>query len=180
MTVYRKELTADQVRSLLDYYPETGEFIWKMRIGTVFEVSKFNAIHAGQPAGHLDARGYRRLKIFGDYHAGHRIAWLWMTGEWPPEDIDHINCNKSDNRFSNLRLANRSQNIANQGARADNKLGLKGVCFKPKSRGSRHYHAQIKKDGKVYSLGYFATAEEGHAAYVAAAAEKHGEFARTA
>jgi hypothetical protein len=178
MTVYsRKDLSAKEVRELLDYFPDTGEFIWRFRLGNEHSVICWNPKFAGKSAGHFDAKGYKRIKIHATYYAGHRLAWLWMTGEWPPEDVDHINCNKSDNRFNNLRLATRGQNVANTGLKRHNKSGFKGVCYKPRAR---VYYAQITKNGKVHYLGRFQTPEEAHAVYVRAANQMHGEFARAA
>lgn len=174
MTIYRKDLSPTQIRDLLDYEPATGLFTWRARVGEDPSVKAWNTRFAGELAGTIDRRGYRRIKIHSTYYAGHRLAWIWMTGEWPPEDVDHINLNKGDNRFSNLRLASRSENQANVPAKSHNKLGIKGVCWKP----AQGFHAQIKKNGKVRSLGHYKTAEEAHAAYVKAATEVHGEFAR--
>lgn len=177
MTTYRNDLSPRQVRVLLDYYPETGEFIWLPREGHPFVVGRFNHDFAGKRAGTIDRRGYLRIKIARKYYAGHRLAWVWMRGEWPPEDIDHINCNKSDNKFSNLRLATRSQNVANNGPRIDNKTGFKGV--RRSANGAAFpFQAQIRKNGTNRSLGFFSTAEQAHAAYKAAAETMFGEFAR--
>ncbi len=172
MIRYVKDLTATYVRFLLGYDPVSGAFVWLLREGDV----PFNAQYAGKQAGSVDKKGYRRIKIDARYHAAHRLAWLWMTGEWPPEEVDHINGNRADNRFVNLRLATKSQNQANARIRRHNKVGLKGVCYTPR----QGYHAQISHGGKVHNLGFFATAQEAHEVYVRAAKEKHGEFARAA
>lgn len=175
MTFYRKDLSPEEIRERLEYFPDTGEFVWRHRLGNTHEAKCWNPKFAGKSAGTIDRRGYRRIKIHGTYYAGHRLAWVWMTGEWPPEDVDHANCDKSDNRFSNLRLATRSQNCANVSKKSHNKSGLKGACY---SKTQCAYHAQIKKDGKIYHLGWHETAEAAHAAYKAAALKFHGEFAR--
>lgn len=106
----------------------------------------------------------------------HRLAWFFMTGEWPILDIDHINGDRSDNRWSNLRLANDSQNGANKRRYKNNKSGFKGVIWDARHK---RFKAQLKKDGKVLNLGRYHTAEEAHEAYCKAAATLHGDFANS-
>lgn len=98
-----------------------------------------------------------------------------MTGDWPANLVDHIDMNKSNNAWSNLRDATKSQNGKNSRAKRTNKFGLKGVC-----KVGNRYQAQIGCDGVKHHLGLFGTPEEAHAAYAAAAKELHGEFARAA
>lgn len=92
--------------------------------------------------------------------------------------VDHIDGNPLNNQRSNLRICTNSQNQANRGVRAGNKVGLKGVMIYHGTFKEPRYRAQIKKDGKVKHLGYFLTADEAHQAYVNAATEAHGEFAK--
>jgi hypothetical protein len=97
-----------------------------------------------------------------------------MTGAWPRGQIDHANLKKDDDRWCNLREApSQSAQSANRGRLHINKVGFKGVTFE-----KRRFRAQITKDDKQYHLGYFATPEAAHAAYVEAAKRLHGEFAR--
>ena len=100
-----------------------------------------------------------------------------MTGSWPNGFLDHKNGVRSDNRWHNLRIANKSQNAANSKTNIRNRLGLKGVVAVV-PEGSR-FKANIKKNGKKKHLGVFATPEEAHAAYCKAAKEVYGEFSRT-
>jgi hypothetical protein len=97
-----------------------------------------------------------------------------MTGEWPENEIDHRNREKDDNRWSNLRPANRSQNCANEKMNCRNLSGLKGVSVE---RG--RYRAKIVINGKIHRLGSHRTPEDAHAAYAVKAVELFGEFART-
>ncbi len=176
VTVYRKDLSPTEVRELLDYDPETGEFTWRPRLGGTRSDAAFNAGGwPGRSAGSFNGDGYRHIKIGHAHYCGHRLAWLLMTGGWPAEEIDHINCDKSDNRFCNLRLANRKENTINTRLKSNNKTGFKGVCFKPR----QGYHAQIMHHKKAHHLGFYPTAEQAHQAYCKAAKEMHGEFART-
>lgn len=168
-------LTAELVRQLLDYDPATGVFIWKERSGQAGIDGGFNRKYAGTIAGRSSGV-YDSIAVYGVRYYSHRLVWLYMTGEWPKEQIDHINLNKKDNRFDNLREATPTQNGANMSAHKRNSLGLKGVTLYRTGK----YFAQIRANGKCIYLGYFDTAEEAHAAYVEAAKKYHGEFARAA
>ena len=102
--------------------------------------------------------GYEHIKVGGRLYVSHRLAWLYSYGEWPRSELDHINGVKNDNRLSNLRQVNRSQNMQNlKGARRDNKTGVLGVCL---HKASGKYRAQIQKAGVKYDLGVFSTVEE--------------------
>jgi hypothetical protein len=103
----------------------------------------------------------------------HRLAWLWVYGEWPTEDLDHINRNREDNRISNLRLASRSENMANTCGRKDNALACRGVH----KLASGKYRAAISKNGKKYDLGIFPELREASAAYKTAQRQLYGDFA---
>jgi hypothetical protein len=105
----------------------------------------------------------------------HRLAYLYMTGRCPADQIDHKDGNRSNNCWDNLREATGSQNQCNRPARRTNKLGLKGV-----HKRRYGYRAELKGDGRRIDLGSFPTAEAAHEAYVAAAKQFHGEFARVA
>jgi len=105
----------------------------------------------------------------------HRLAVLYMTGSWPENLVDHADGDGLNNRWPNLRDADKSQNGANRGADIRNKLGVKGVRRDPRSG---KFSAAINKNGKQSYLGSYATAEEASRAYQAAAAEAFGIFAR--
>jgi len=157
-------LTAERLRHLLRYDPETGQFWWRY---------PRSGININREAGYLSQINYRMIRVDQKLYLAHRLAYLYMTGEWPSEEVDHIDVDPSNNRWSNLRAATRQQNQANTGARSP--LGMKGV-----SRKRGRYRARISIDGKQVQLGTFATPEEARAAYVAAAQEHFGEFARVA
>jgi hypothetical protein len=160
------KLTAERLREVLSYYPETGIFAW--RVNT-------NRVRVAQVAGNLNPRGYRRIKINGRDYKAHRLAWLYMTGEWPPTEIDHINCDRDDNRWANLRTATRGQNARNARRPAHNSSGLKGASW---HAGDKKWRAQIRVDGRTKHLGQFDNPIDAHKAYVAAAEEHSGKFAR--
>lgn len=153
-------LTADQVRALLKYDPETGKFA-----------------RAGRPVGTPNpTNGYISIGISGNNYLAHRIAWLMHHNVWPEFEIDHINGDRSDNRISNLRLANRSENVRNSGIRSDNTTGAKGVSF---SREHGMYRARIGLNGKRKHIGLFSTVAEASEAIERMRPEIHGEFARS-
>jgi hypothetical protein len=162
-------LTASYVRSILDYNPETGELRWVRN----WSPRALKDMEAGAK----DRKGYIRIMLHKKSYAAHRLAWLLMTGEWPETQIDHIDMDKSNNRYSNLRVASHSQNMFNRSAQKNNKLGVKGVSWALKSK---KFHAQIKIDGKQINLGYFDSLAEAESAYAVASKKLHGEFARAA
>lgn len=161
-------ITQARLKELVHYDPETGVF--------TRNVSRTNS-KAGDPVGHSNATGYLRACIDGRKYFLHKLAWLYVNGEWPPECVDHIDLDKKNNRIANLRLATNSQNQANRPITSQNKTGFKGVHW---CNHFKRYVAQISKDNKVKNLGYFRSAEAAHAAYCKAAKELHGEFARAA
>lgn len=165
-------LTADYVRQILEYNPENGVFYWKRRYGVM---ESWNVQNAGKSTGWANSNGYLIITIAGKRYRAHRLAWVWMTGEWPEFDIDHIDRNRTDNRWCNLREATRSENHANRRMQHNNKLGFKGVHI---HRETGKYRAQIRIKGKSKHIGLFRTAEEAHAAYIAEAKVLYGEFAR--
>lgn len=167
----KTELTAERLREVLDYNPETGVFTWR--------VSNGKRAVAGQLAGGISRNGYVRISIDDARHYAHRLAWLYVHGVWPKGQIDHINGAKTDNRIANLREATNAQNGQNRRtARADSQSGLIGVYLHPISG---RWGAEIVRDGQKHSLGYFDTPEAAHAAYLAAKRELHefGEAAKS-
>lgn len=168
-------LAAQELRELLHYDPDTGIFT---RIKIVAPQSR---IRVGDVAGSKNHDGYWRIKLggrAGRVYGAHRLAWLYMTGKWPEVEIDHIDLDPSNNRWSNLREANRSTNIANTRRRSDNTSGFKGV-YRGEGK-ARPWRAEISLHKKRIFIGAFETMEEAKAAYDARAIEHYGEFARLA
>jgi len=147
--------------TLFEYNPETGE-LKRRQTG--------NVIKARGRTGHLQAG------IGGSAWYAHRIIWKMMTGEDPKGEIDHIDCDPGNNRWANLRAADRSQNSANRGRNKNNTSGFKGVRLHAGGR----WAARVTVDWKEIHLGLFDTPEEAHEAYKIAAAWHRGEFARAA
>ena len=141
----------------------------------MWRVSLNRRIKVGSRAGSVvrDRRGrsYTHIKIHGQSYLAHRLAFLYMKGYWPHE-IDHENGNGLNNHWLNLRECTHSQNVANQGPRKDNKLGIKGVSLYKNGR----YQAQININGKRIHLGYYDTPEAAARAYKKAAEKHYGVF----
>lgn len=157
----KKILSQARLKELLRYDPETGYFTWL--------VTRSRKAMAGQRAGSPDTAGYVQIIVEGHPYRAHRLAWFYMHGEWPAVKLDHRNCVRNDNAFSNLREVSDSQNAENQRrARSDNQCGLLGV-----SPLEGKWAATIQVNGKKIYLGRFATPEEAHSVYLAKKREIH-------
>jgi|SRR5581483_3058858 len=157
-------LSVERLRELIVYDPDTGLLRWKAR----------PRVRAGKIAGSKHSGGYIELSIDGMHTFAHRIAFVLMVGRWP-EDIDHINGERSDNRWCNLREARPQQNAGNMRRRPNNKSGYKGVV--------KHHNkwvSYIHLCGKTKYLGIYDSPELAHDAYLKEARAAFGEFARAA
>lgn len=165
-------LTQANIKEILHYCHETGVFTWIRK-----SKLKHNA-SIGNVAGYRHHTGYRLIGINNKQYSSHRLAWLYMTGEWPVVFIDHINGIKDDNSFLNLRLANRVENSRNRGAQASNTSGYKGVTW---NKAAQKWQAQIGIGGskKLKYLGLFDNPKIAHKKYCKAALVLHGEFSNT-
>ena len=157
-------LTQEQLKECLNYDPDTGIFVWLKSVGTV---------RVGSVAGTL-AKGYIKIGLAGKLYRAHRLVFLYVTGEFPTEQVDHINCVRNDNRWGNLRQATRNQNMHNQGKQITNTSGFKGVY---RIKNNKKWRAQIWYMNRQIYLGSFTTPEAAHQAYIAAAEKLHGNFA---
>lgn len=169
-------ITAEFVRLVLRYEPDTGIFTWRVRTDVR---PHWNSRYAGRRAGYqwvaTGGQAYRVIRLLDWPFTEHRLAWLYMTGEWPPNVVDHADLDGTNNKWGNLRAATRTENSANSRAWKNNKLGLKGVCLNPKTG---KYRATISVEGKQVHLGSFDDPMEAHDAYRRAAFERSPEFAR--
>ena len=161
----KNDMTYERLVERLHYDPETGVFTWKQKTT--------GRIKPNREAGWVTSNGYRYIEIDGKGHAAHRLAFLYMTGKLPEthEDVDHINMDPGDNRFENLRIATRGQNIVNSKRHKNNTSGYKGVSFDP---GRQKWMAQCR--GKT--LGLFDTPEAAYKKYLEVAKKEFGEFLR--
>lgn len=162
-------LTQVRLKELLSYNPETGVFTWLAYPNAQYRSSA----RIGHPAGSITTRGYRCIGVAGRIYAEHRLAWLYMTGEWPKDQIDHRNGVKTDNHWANLRKATHSQNAMNKTTYKSNTSGHKGV-----SRFRDKWAANVSVQGHQKFLGYFTTVEGAAAAVAEARTKLHGDFAR--
>lgn len=149
-------LTQEILKELLHYDPDTGVFTWLHRDLRWFKKERscrsFNTWAAGMVAGWMSATGYWYIGIFGTKYKAHRLAFLYMIGEFPKNDTDHIDGNRINNRWNNLRDVTRSENLKNQAFRKNNTSGFLGVCW---HKGTGKWLAQIKVGGKNFHLGLF-------------------------
>jgi hypothetical protein len=169
----KKAITAERVRELMTYDPETGLLRWLVAAGRGYCRKQI-----GDIAGYISSTtGYCYIGIDGREYGAQRLAWLWMTGRWPLHQIDHRDMDRANNRWSNLREATKSQNMANANRRVHNTSGLKGVSLH-KQNGT--WVAQIGRGtagGKHY-IGSFDCKAAAYFAYLIEAAKRYGEFAR--
>jgi hypothetical protein len=152
------------IKDYLDYDSLTGLLTWKKQRGR---------INVGDVVRNIGSNGYIRVQFMGKRYSAHRVAWYLMTGEWPKLDIDHINGEILDNRWSNLREATKLQNQHNKKMSKSNRSGYKGVYLTKRHK----YRSRIRVNKKELFLGYYDTPEEAHDAYVTAAIKYFKEFA---
>ena len=165
------------LREFFDYNPETGILKWKWRDVRHFELERYsrtwNKQFAYKDVGWINANGYLATRIQGPSFLVQRVIWKLVTGDEPPELIDHIDGNKTNNRWKNFREANSKQSAHNQGIRSSNTSGYRGVL----NRNNR-FMARVMIDGKFKSIGTFSTGEEASAAYEEKTKELYGKFYR--
>jgi hypothetical protein len=160
----------ERLRETLDYFPDSGELRWKLRL----PAKGLNHVRlAGMLIARLHHSGYIIFRLDRRELLAHRAAWAVHFGAWPKGQIDHINGDRADNRLCNLRDATAAENTQNQRV-------IKGATpFKGVTRNRLRYQAQIKANGKPTYIGIYPTAEDAARAYDAAAIRLHGPFALT-
>lgn len=156
-------ITQGRLKELVNYDLETGIFTW---------ATTRKKCTIGHVAGSTRADGYTLIRLDYKRYYAHRLAWLYMTGEWA-RIVDHKDLNPLNNSWANLRKATPTESAQNRGAQSNNRLGLKGVSYN-----GYGFYAKIHVNGAHKHLGSFRTAEDAHNAYTAAAQAYHGEFAR--
>ncbi len=168
-----KKISEREKRDLMEqvsYDPETGLFVWKRREVSSFKAGRYsqeaiartwNRQWPGKPAlRSRDSGGYLFGAVMGKKYLAHRAAFLHMTGEWPTNHIDHINGNRTDNCWSNLRQVSRVENQKNQKKYKNNTSGVMGVY--PHCGG--RWTARISHQGQEIYLGIFENFEDAVAA----------------
>lgn len=162
-------LTAERLREVLRYDPDTGKFTWIKATGKKSKPGKAAGYKSGD-----DSYCRILLGIDGKRYRAHRLAWLYMNGQWPRLDVDHINGDATDNRWANLREATKTQNMANSRRYKNNASGIKGVHF---HRQSGKWRAVVRIHNRNQHVGLFTDKFEAGRAYFAAAQRLFGEFA---
>jgi hypothetical protein len=159
-------LTQARLKELLHYDPTTG--IWtRVRCNERRDL-------VGKQAGSIDGSGYLHIRVDGARYKAHRLAFLYMTGAWPANEVDHRNMSRTDCKWSNLRPATRRLNQANVRVRSDNVTGIKGV-----TRFKGRYQARINlANGSREFIGSFKSADDAGRAYQARARAVFGEYGR--
>lgn len=157
-------LTVERLRSVVQYDADSGVFTWR-------EGGRGRFKRAGAAAGTVSHYGYLIIMMDGKRHMAHRLAWLWVHGAWPLNEIDHINGVRDDNRIVNLRDVTRAINRQNmRKARSDSKSGVLGVSW---SKSSRCWVANLQTNGKLQQVGKSSSIEEARQAYLKAKREQH-------
>lgn len=160
----KKDITQARLKELLNYDPKTGVFTWKKnRAG----------VRSGSTAGCIDTAsnsGYVRIGLDSTVHQAHRLAWLYVYGCFPEQQLDHINRDRSDNRIENLRQVTNTINQWNRAKNRNSASGHQGVSL---HKLTKKWQAKISANGRTMHLGLFDTPEAAHAAYIAAKKEYH-------
>jgi hypothetical protein len=151
----------------LSYSPETGEFRWKKRPA--------NRVKVGDLAGSVTGQGYREIELRGIIYRCNRLAWLFMTGEWPSGEVDHANTIEGDDRFENLRDATKAQNQHNRRRNWRGTSRYKGVHF---HKLTGKWGASIQVNGERRHLGLFDLEEDAAQVRILESVALHGAFAR--
>lgn len=163
--------TAEILNELLRYEPDTGFLFWRKRPIEFFSdgvrtaehnQNAWNARYAEKQGFTAIGRdGYLRGRVFAKLYLAHRVIWCIKTGDWPNSQIDHINHDRADNRFENLREATNSQNSKNLSIFSNNTSGHTGVSF---DKSTNKWRARIGLERKLTFLGYFENLDEAVAA----------------
>ncbi len=155
-------LTADRLREVFAYDPETGIFTRLVKTGGRSRLGYAGTKHHA---------GGLTIRIDNYQYEAHRLAWLYVHGRWPALFLDHVDGNRANNRISNLREATTSQNMQNlKRARSDNVSGFLGVAW---NCAARKWVASIRTNGKLTHLGCFDEAAKAHEVYVKAKRQLH-------
>lgn len=130
--------------------------------GNLYQLKKRPKIQVGSLAGGINKKGYRYIQLNGRKYPSHHIVWFIETNSFPQKQIDHIDGNKTNNKFSNLREVTNKQNTENRGKQKNNKTGYKGVSFNNRLK---KYVAQIQHNNKPIHIGVYQNSYDAHLAY---------------
>lgn len=136
-------ITQKRLKELFHYDPNTGY---------ITRTSSVSNVKRGDIAGGKTEQGYIRIRVDGKKYLGHRLAWLYVYGRWPRDQIDHINHDRADNRLENLREVSSQTNCRNQSVRPDNNSGFTGISW---DKDAGKWKSQIVALGKKINLGRY-------------------------
>jgi hypothetical protein len=161
-------ISQDELLKLVEYNPDMGVFILRQ---------KTLRRKAGDILGYPNQKGYTKIALGMHHYLAHRLAWLYMTGTWPAVQVDHIDLDKANNRWKNLRLATNSNNQHNTKLRCTNTSGKRGVVW---DRTNKKWRAQADAANQHYQLGRFDSFAKACDTVDAFMETMHGEFYRAA
>ena len=137
-------VTQESLKDIFSYNPDDGLFTRAKKTSA--------SVFIGDIASCVNCNGYMVIRIEGVNYQAHRLAWLYMYGEWPDGQIDHINHDRTDNRLINLRTVSQQENTKNRSISSNNKSGITGVCW---SKRWSNWRVQISNKKKNIALGHF-------------------------
>jgi len=137
-------LNQSELKELISYDSDSGVFTWKVRRG--------GSANSGAIAGKLSSHGYIDIQVNKKLYKAHRLAWLYVHGEWPSDHMDHINHVRDDNRIVNLRIVTRCENHKNKSLYSSNTSGVAGVHM---HKQTGKWQATIRVSGRSRYLGLF-------------------------
>ena len=159
----KQELTAARLRELLNYDPETGLFTWR--------VTRRGTARVGSQAGNVrPPKMYRYICVEGRHYKAGRLAWFYVYGAWPSQQIDHADGDRLNDAIKNLRDCSNAENSQNRGMRSDNTSGYPGVTW---NKARRKWQAQVKADGANHNAGLFADRAVAFEAYLCKKRQLH-------
>ena len=142
-------LDLQYLKTVLDYDSNTGVFTHR--------TTRSPKAFPGAKAGRINTNGHRQIGLDGERYMAHRLAWFWVHGIWPSDEIDHINGNRDDNRIRNLRSATRKQNMENQALHCNNASGFRGISW---HKANEKWTAYVNHNGKRFYLGIYSSVTE--------------------
>ena len=142
-------ITQSELKEVLSYDEMTGQFVWIN--------PKTNRLKIGDVAGWLNNKGYLHIKIGKASYKCHRLAWLYVYGEFPDGQLDHVNGNKNDNRINNLRSVSNKENGENRKLHSSNTSGHRGISWNKKSN---KWTATVRHLGQLHHIGQYSVLED--------------------
>jgi hypothetical protein len=158
-------LTKELLHEYFDY--QDGKLLWSKMSGTRSDL-------VGKEAGSINEQNYRRIKIGNKLYMAHRVVFMYHHGYMPTE-VDHIDCDRQNNRIENLRAVSKKENCWNRKMPTNNTSGIKGVCW---HKSTNRWYVQLQVNKKMKYLGTYEDIELAELVAIEARSKYHGEFAR--